>query len=98
MRPPPASPGNLEEPADDGRRATYGGMCDRCVVALLSVVIRGYQRFFSPLIGPNCRFQPTCSVYVVECLQKYGAIRGSLRGLRRICRCHPWNRGGWDPP
>ena len=62
------------------------------------VLVRLYQRGISPLIGPSCRFQPTCSEYMIGAIRKYGAIRGSLRGLWRIMRCHPFNRGGFDPP
>ena len=71
---------------------------DRFVVGLLAASIRLYQRFVSPFLGPTCRFEPTCSVYFLESLKRDGAIRGSLRGIKRICRCHPWSRGGWDPP
>jgi putative membrane protein insertion efficiency factor len=60
--------------------------------------VRLYQLFLSPLIGQHCRFQPTCSRYFIEAVQKYGALRGSWKGVCRICRCHPWNPGGWDPP
>ncbi|MCG8449730.1 MAG: membrane protein insertion efficiency factor YidD [Pirellulales bacterium] len=60
--------------------------------------VKCYQWTLSPWLGPRCRFQPTCSTYFIESVQKYGAIRGTLRGLRRISRCHPWNSGGYDPP
>ena len=60
--------------------------------------VRIYQRVVSPLIGPSCRFQPTCSEYMIEAIRKYGAIWGGLKGIRRILRCHPFNRGGFDPP
>ena len=78
--------------------ASWTAILDRVVVALLAALVRTYQRFVSPFLGPTCRFQPTCSVYFLESLQSHGAVRGTLRGLRRICRCHPWSRGGWDPP
>ena len=65
---------------------------------LLVQAIRFYQRGISPLLGANCRFAPTCSQYAVEAIEKYGAIRGSWRAARRVCRCHPWNPGGYDPP
>ena len=65
---------------------------------LLIAAVRGYQLGVSPFIGPRCRFQPTCSQYFIEAVRKYGAIRGSWRGLRRIGRCHPWGGGGYDPP
>ncbi len=78
--------------------ASWTAILDRVVVALLAGLVRTYQRFVSPFLGPTCRFQPTCSVYFLESLKIHGAVRGTLRGLRRICRCHPWGRGGWDPP
>jgi putative membrane protein insertion efficiency factor len=65
---------------------------------VLIVMVRLYQWLLSPLLGRHCRFEPTCSVYFIESVRKYGAIRGGWRGLRRICRCHPWNPGGYDPP
>jgi len=65
---------------------------------LLIVVVRMYQLGLSPLLGRNCRFTPTCSSYFIQAVQKYGAIRGTLRGIARICRCHPFHPGGHDPP
>jgi hypothetical protein len=56
-----------------------------------------YQRVVSPFLPPVCRFQPTCSQYLVEAVHRHGIVRGSFKGLRRICRCHPLNPGGWDP-
>ncbi|MEN6404880.1 MAG: membrane protein insertion efficiency factor YidD [Thermoguttaceae bacterium] len=61
-------------------------------------LVRLYQWLISPALGPRCRFEPTCSVYFIESVRKYGAVRGSLRGMWRILRCNPWNRGGYDPP
>lgn len=60
--------------------------------------VRLYQMLISPLIGRNCRFQPTCSSYFIQAVQKYGPVRGSLKGIWRICRCNPFNPGGEDPP
>lgn len=60
--------------------------------------IRGYQRWISPLLGPHCRFHPTCSAYTLESIQKHGLLRGGLRGLGRLLRCHPFSAGGYDPP
>ena len=60
--------------------------------------VRLYRIFLSPLLGQHCRYTPTCSVYFIESVEKYGAIKGSLRGLWRICRCNPWHPGGYDPP
>jgi hypothetical protein len=64
-------------------------------VAML--MIRGYQKFISPFFPPSCRFEPTCSTYGYEAIEKYGIIKGGWMALRRILRCHPWNRGGYDP-
>ncbi|EMI41511.1 membrane protein insertion efficiency factor YidD [Rhodopirellula sp. SWK7] len=61
-------------------------------------VIRGYQIFISPLLGPNCRFTPTCSAYAIGAIRKHGPIRGTWAAIKRISRCHPWNPGGYDPP
>lgn len=65
--------------------------------AILIAVIRVYQRFVSPLLGNNCRFQPTCSQYAVEAIRKYGALRGSAYAIWRIARCQPFCAGGHDP-
>jgi putative membrane protein insertion efficiency factor len=65
---------------------------------LLIALVRFYQLAISPLFGPKCRFTPSCSQYFIEAVQKYGAVRGSWRGLRRICRCHPLGGSGFDPP
>jgi putative membrane protein insertion efficiency factor len=67
-------------------------------VWILVAVVRVYQLLLSPLLGRRCRFEPTCSVYFIEAVQKYGVIRGTYRGILRICRCHPWHPGGYDPP
>jgi len=65
---------------------------------LLIILVRLYQWLLSPLLGRHCRFEPSCSKYFIVAVQKYGAIRGTWRGVLRICRCHPWNPGGYDPP
>jgi len=63
----------------------------------LIVLVRLYQGSLSPLIGRQCRFQPTCSNYFIEAVEKRGALVGSLKGLWRICRCNPFCKGGYDP-
>ena len=63
----------------------------------LALVIRGYQRFISPVLPPSCRFSPSCSQYGLEAVQRHGALRGGWLAIRRIARCHPWNPGGYDP-
>ncbi|HUE74754.1 MAG TPA: membrane protein insertion efficiency factor YidD [Pirellulaceae bacterium] len=65
---------------------------------ILIALVRVYQWTLSPLIGRQCRFQPTCSNYFIGAVEKYGAIRGSLKGIWRICRCNPYCQGGNDPP
>jgi putative membrane protein insertion efficiency factor len=60
--------------------------------------VRAYQKWVSPWLGPRCRFQPTCSEYMLQAVEKHGLWSGTLRGLRRILRCHPFHPGGWDPP
>ena len=64
---------------------------------LLILVLRGYKRWISPLIGPACRFHPTCSVYAMEAVARFGALKGSWLALRRLVRCHPLHPGGFDP-
>lgn len=64
-------------------------------VALL--IIRTYQVLISPLFPSSCRFAPTCSQYAAEALSRHGLWRGLGLTVRRLCRCHPWHSGGWDP-
>lgn len=64
----------------------------------LIAMVRLYQLTLSPLVGQQCRFYPTCSAYFIGAVRKHGALVGGLRGLLRICRCNPWNPGGYDPP
>ncbi|HEY5611269.1 MAG TPA: membrane protein insertion efficiency factor YidD [Thermoanaerobaculia bacterium] len=60
-------------------------------------LLRTYKRFISPLLPPACRFEPTCSVYAMTAIDKYGIGRGSWLAFRRLLRCHPLHPGGWDP-
>ncbi len=60
-------------------------------------LLRFYKRFISPLLPPMCRFEPTCSVYTMQAVEKYGVRRGVWLGVKRLGRCHPFNPGGWDP-
>jgi len=59
--------------------------------------IKMYQIMLSPLIGPSCRFNPTCSNYAIQAISKYGALKGLCLSLKRIIRCHPWGESGNDP-
>ena len=64
---------------------------------ILTILIRIYQWTISPMLGPACRFYPTCSHYTLEAIERHGALRGTWMGIRRIGRCHPWHAGGFDP-
>lgn len=70
----------------------------RIAAALILGLIRLYQRTISPLLGDVCRFEPSCSNYMIGAIRKYGVARGVWRGLKRLGRCHPWHPGGFDPP
>lgn len=65
---------------------------------ILILCVRFYQICIGPLLGPVCRFEPSCSNYFIQAVKKYGAVRGAIKGVLRICRCHPWHPGGYDPP
>lgn len=70
------------------------------VARFLALPIRGYRLVLSPLLGPRCRFHPSCSAYALEALRVHGALRGGLLAARRVARCHPWGGSGMDevPP
>jgi putative membrane protein insertion efficiency factor len=67
------------------------------VTGLLRWILRGYRYFVSPLLGPSCRFHPSCAVYADEALARFGWWRGGWLAVRRVCRCGPWHAGGFDP-
>ena len=64
---------------------------------VLKYLIRGYQLAISPLLGPRCRFYPSCSQYAIEAIETHGSVHGSWLTMKRISRCHPWREGGFDP-
>ena len=64
---------------------------------ILILIIRAYQYLLSPLLGPSCRFYPSCSCYAQEALEHHGVIKGGWLALSRLLRCHPWHPGGVDP-
>ncbi len=64
----------------------------------LILLVRTYQVTLSPFLGGRCRFHPSCSRYFIEAVRKYGALRGTAKGLWRLARCHPFCAGGFDPP
>jgi putative membrane protein insertion efficiency factor len=67
------------------------------IKAALVAVVKGYRLFFSPWLGSSCRFEPTCSAYALQALERFGAAKGGYLMLARIGRCHPWCEGGHDP-
>ena len=60
-------------------------------------LIQIYRRFLSPMLPPTCRYEPSCSLYTVQAIEKYGVLKGSFMGILRVLRCHPFARGGFDP-
>jgi putative membrane protein insertion efficiency factor len=78
--------------------ARLARLAGRAASAPVIGLILAYQWTLSPLLGPACRFEPSCSRYMVGAIRKYGLIRGLGKGLARIGRCHPWHPGGYDPP
>jgi len=64
---------------------------------LLLYLIRGYQLGISPMLGPRCRFYPSCSCYAHTAIERFGALRGTWLSVRRVARCHPLHQGGFDP-
>ncbi len=68
-------------------------MVRRASIGLIGV----YRRFLSPMLPPACRYTPSCSLYTLQAIEKYGALRGITMGVLRVLRCHPFARGGFDP-
>ena len=64
---------------------------------ILIFIVKVYRLGLSPFIGNHCRFTPTCSMYTIEALKKFGALKGSWIAIKRISRCHPKSKGGYDP-
>ena len=77
---------------------TAAGWFTRLPSRLLIGLVRLYQIGISPWLGRHCRFHPSCSQYMILAIEKYGVVSGIFRGTLRICRCHPWHPGGYDPP
>ena len=99
----------LESPGDDHSPQGQGGFlleavtaaargCETAAAAVLIGLVIVYQTAVSPLLGRHCRFTPSCSAYFRQAVEKYGPVRGTLKGFARISRCHPWRPGGYDPP
>ncbi|MBK6860194.1 MAG: membrane protein insertion efficiency factor YidD [Saprospiraceae bacterium] len=64
---------------------------------LIIIPVKAYQYLLSPLLGKNCRFEPSCSTYMIQAVEEWGIFKGFWLGLRRISRCHPWGKSGADP-
>jgi len=60
-------------------------------------LIKGYRRFVSPMLPSSCRFTPSCSLYTLQAVERFGLLKGCLMGARRLLRCHPFSEGGYDP-
>jgi putative membrane protein insertion efficiency factor len=76
---------------------TTPGLLTRLARAPFLVLLRIYRLAISPALGPACRFEPSCSVYAEEAIRRFGALRGCYLAVRRLLRCHPFVRGGFDP-
>lgn len=92
--PCPATPGNRAHARWRQRETT---VIDRPIDRALILLLQGYKRLLSPLLGPRCRFVPSCSEYAMTAIARFGALRGGWLALRRIGRCHPLHPGGHDP-
>jgi putative membrane protein insertion efficiency factor len=73
-------------------------MVRAAVIFLVLLPVRFYQLVIGPLLPKVCRYYPSCSDYFIQAVNKHGPVRGSLRGIWRVCRCNPWSQGGYDPP
>ena len=69
----------------------------RNVKFLVLKVIKVYQKYLSPMLGPSCRFHPTCSEYALQAIEVYGVFRGGFLAIKRILKCNPWGGSGFDP-
>jgi putative membrane protein insertion efficiency factor len=78
--------------------ATLLGGVRFLLATLLICGVRCYQAVLRPILPSVCRFEPSCSEYFILAVHKHGPVRGACKGVGRICRCHPWNPGGYDPP
>lgn len=84
MKSPPSSGSLARNPRTEMKR-------------LLLALIAAYRYVLSPWWGSQCRFEPTCSLFAAEAIERHGAAHGTWMAMRRVCRCHPWHHGGFDP-
>jgi putative membrane protein insertion efficiency factor len=78
--------------------ARLWGFVSSVLAAILISGVWLYRLVLRPVLPPLCRFEPSCSEYMIQAIHKYGPVRGACRGVWRICRCNPWTPGGYDPP
>lgn len=81
----------------EGNKNERKSPASRAAIWLVLLPIKFYRYVISPLLGPRCRFAPSCSEYAVEAVTKHGPLKGITLALRRILRCHPWGGSGYDP-
>lgn len=67
------------------------------ITQFLIFMIKAYRYFISSFIAPSCRYTPTCSEFSIQALLRYGFFKGGWKSIKRVCRCHPWHQGGYDP-
>jgi len=92
---PAKSPNELARP---GLGQTLWNLPSSLLIGMVWLYQQTLRRLIGLVFGRVCRFEPSCSQYFIGAVKKYGAVRGSLRGVGRICRCHPFHPGGYDPP
>jgi putative membrane protein insertion efficiency factor len=73
-------------------------LLSRGLSAVLIGLVWVYRLLIRPLLPPTCIYTPSCSEYMIQAVRKYGPLHGSVKGVWRVCRCHPWSPGGYDPP
>ncbi len=78
-------------------RGRVGTVSRNPLALVLRILLRGYQYLISPLLGPSCRYTPTCSEYAIQAIDRHGVLRGGWLAIRRLLRCHPWGGSGYDP-
>jgi putative membrane protein insertion efficiency factor len=84
-------------PKDNVTVPDRAGRAPAWAARLLRLVLAAYRVALSPLLGPCCRFAPSCSVYASEAVERFGIVRGGWMAVHRLLRCHPFHPGGWDP-
>ena len=93
--------GCLEYAPNEGVAKAHGwtalGRVSHFLAAALVLLIKAYRWLISPLLGPTCRFHPSCSTYAIEAIHRYGPFGGCVRAVARLTRCHPLSDGGYDP-